>query len=192
MTCRSVWIACVMVPCAAFLGCADEGDPGDEPIVAEEPNKDVPYLGVDGAYTSDPLAAACPEDPRNPGRIVFKEMKEFSYYSDLEGTTPLAEGCTYDYAGFAADPHYFPESSGSVWLQFALASGGDECGAFHHVIMRPPHGDGAVKHMHFRYGDAGTSFTALLDMSNGDYEDEDACDPWWSVYCTAGIEGCDG
>jgi hypothetical protein len=61
-----------------------------------------------------------------------------------------------------------------------------------HVVLRPPHGEGAVKHMHMRYGGASTTAKALLEMSGGDYEDANTCDPWWSVYCTAGAEGCDG
>ncbi|XXY49389.1 hypothetical protein WME91_56220 [Sorangium sp. So ce269] len=54
-----------------------------------------------------------------------------------------------------------------------------------------PHGDGAVKHMHLRYGDAEASFAGLLGMSDGDEGDADECNPWWSVYCSAGSEGCD-
>ena len=58
--------------------------------------------------------------------------------------------------------------------------------------MRPPHGDGDIKHMHLRFGDASKTPDELLEMSIGDYEDADVCDPWWSVYCTAGAEACDG
>ncbi|WP_437973885.1 hypothetical protein WMF11_35325 [Sorangium sp. So ce295] len=190
MTCPLPRALCAGFVAMFLFGCADEGS-GDEQVVAQEPNKDVPYRGVDGEFTSDPLAAACPEDPRNPGRIVFKQMTDFSFYSDREGQTPLAEGCTYSYGGFAPDPHYFPEYPESVWLQFELASGDAACEAFHFVVMRPPHGDGDVKHMHLRYGGADSGFAALLDMSN-DAEDADKCNPWWSAYCTAGIEGCDG
>jgi len=149
----------------------------------------VPYLGVDGTYTSDPLAAQCADDPRNPGRVVLVQMKSMSFYRDREGTKPLAEGCTYEYKGFEADPHYFPEFPTSVWLVFERSSGDAACDAFTHIVLRPPHGDGAIKHMHMRYGDASKSAKELLDMSAGDYEDADNCDPWWSVYCTEGAEG---
>ncbi|AUX41268.1 uncharacterized protein SOCE26_026780 [Sorangium cellulosum] len=183
-------------PCAAFalvllLGCGDDGS-GEDQVVAEEPNEGIPYLGVDGEFTSDPLAVDCPDDPRNPGRVALKQQREMSFFSDREGKTPLAEGCAYSYEGFAPDPHYFPEYPDSVWLQFALTAGGDGCESFHFVIMRPPHGDDAVKHMHLRYGDVQSSFVDLLDMSKGDEQDADKCNPWWSVYCSAGSEGCGG
>lgn len=161
-------------------------------MTAEEPNKDVPYRGVDGVFTSDPLAVDCPEDPRNPGRVVLEKMEKISFYEDREGTLPLAEGCTYEYVGFEGDPHYFPETPTSVWLVFKLRAGGDAgCEDFTHVVMRPPHGDGDIKHMHLRYGGASTTAEALLEMSGGDYEDADVCEPWWSVYCSEGAEACD-
>ncbi|MBL9100599.1 MAG: hypothetical protein JNL82_06565 [Myxococcales bacterium] len=171
----------------ALAGCTEGGDP-----VAEEPNKDVPYRGVDGPFTSDPLAAECPDDPRNPGRVVLDKMETMSFYEDREGTLPLAESCRYKYVGHEGDPHYFPETLTSVWLVFELTGGDAGCEDFTHVVMRPPHGDGDIKHMHLRYGDASTTAAALLDMSGGDYEDADVCNPWWSVYCTAGAEACDG
>ncbi|WP_437563977.1 hypothetical protein [Sorangium sp. So ce542] len=46
--------------------------------------------------------------------------------------------------------------------------------------------------MHLRYGDIQSSRAELLDMSHGDEQDADPCNPWWSAYCSAGIEGCDG
>lgn len=176
---------------SALSGCGDSEPEAKEPV-AEEPNKDIAYRGVDGAFTSDPAAAECPDDPRNPGKVVFWQMKEFSFYKDREGTEPLAEKCVYEYKGYEGDPHYFPEFVTSVWLKFELASGGAGCDAFSFVAMRPPHGDGQVKHMHLRYGDKATGLDALLEMSAGNYEDKDVCDPWWSVYCTEGFEGCDG
>lgn len=172
---------------SAFAGCGEASEP-----VLEEPNKDVPFLGVDGEFTSDPLALECPDDPRNPGRVVLEKMEKMSFYEDREGTKALAEGCTYEYAAFEADPHYYPEYPTSVWLVFRLTSGGPACEAFTNVVMRPPHGDGDIKHMHLRYGDASTTPDELLEMSIGEYEDADVCDPWWSVYCTAGAEACDG
>ena len=188
-------MAMFCLPIATFIlgfsGCSD-AEPMNEPPVAEEPNKGVPYLGVDGAYTSDPLAADCPDDPRNAGRVVLWQMKEMSFFTDREGTMPIAEKCVYDYKGYEPDPHYFPEFVTSVWLVFEQSSGPAGCEAYKHVVMRPPHGDGAIKHMHLRYGDAKTTAKSLLEMSAGDYEDSNACDPWWSVYCTAGSEGCDG
>lgn len=182
--------SCVLVLPLAGCGGGDE-PPESAPPVAEEPNKGVPYLGVDGPYTSDPLAVDCANDPRNPGRVVFEKKERMSFYQDPEGTMPLAEGCSYEYKGFEPDPHYFPEFPSSVWLVFERSAGDAACDAFTHVVLRPPHGDGAVKHMHMRYGNGSTTAKALLDMSVGDYEDSDDCNPWWSVYCTAGAEGCD-
>lgn len=183
---RGLLTLCTWIGLGAAAGCSSE-PAGPEP---KEPNEGVPYLGVDGAFTSDPLAAECPDDPRNPGRIVLWQMKEMSYYEDREGTKPLAEKCTYEYTSYEPDPHYFEEFPSSVWLVFKLTGGGTGCEAFTNVVMRPPHGDGDVKHMHFRYGDASTTADALLQMSVGEYEDADDCDPWWSTYCTAGNEGC--
>ncbi len=174
------------------LGGVLEGCAEDSESVPEEPNKGVPYLGVDGAFTSDPLALECADDPRNPGRVVLEKMEKMSFYEDRDGTKVLAEGCMYEYGSYEADPHYFDEFPTSVWLLFRLTSGGTGCDAFTNVVMRPPHGDGDIKHMHMRYGDASTTSEKLLEMSIGEYEDADVCDPWWSVYCTAGAEACDG
>jgi hypothetical protein len=183
----------LLISSGAVVGCSGEADPIEEVTAQpEEPNKGVPFHGVDGAYTTDPLAVDCPNDPRNPGRVVFKEMEEFAFYKDHEGMTPMAEACIYAYKGFAGDPHYFKEYPSSVWDQFELSSGPAECEVFHFITLRPPHGDGEVKHMHMRYGDKSTGFDGLLSMSTGNYDDTDACNPWWSVYCTAGHEGCDG
>lgn len=171
----------------ALVGCSEDSEP-----VAEEPNKGVPFLGVDGEFTSDPLALECADDPRNPGRVVLEKMEKMSFYADRDGTMALAEDCRYEYVTHEGDPHYFPETLTSVWLVFKLSSGGAGCEAYTNVVMRPPHGDGDIKHMHLRYGDASKTAEELLEMSVGDYEDKDVCDPWWSVYCTAGAEACDG
>jgi hypothetical protein len=192
MTLRKSWglfiFAGSLCLAGALAGCSEDST-GPAP---EEPNKGLPYLGVDGAYTSDPLALECPDDPRNPGRIVLEKMEKMSFYEDRDGTKALAEGCVYEYSSYEADPHYFEEFPTSVWLVFRQTSGGPGCEAFTNVIMRPPHGDGDIKHMHLRYGDASTTPDELLALSVGEYEDADVCEPWWNVYCTAGAEACDG
>jgi hypothetical protein len=147
-----------------------------------------PYLGVDGEFTIDTQTITA-SDPRNPGKVVFKEMEYFSFYRDLAGTMPIAENCRYIYRGAAGDPYYFPtQFKTSIWDLFELASGGDTCKSFSYVILRSPHGNPI--HFHMRYGAADSSFRKLLNLSDGP-ENPGALDPWWSVYCTAGTSGCD-
>lgn len=148
----------------------------------------VPYLGVDGAFNVDTKEISA-IDPRNPKRIVFQKMEFFSFYKDLEGFTPIAEQCRYVYKGAAGDPFYYPQQSKtSIWDLFELASGSAACNNFYYVILRSPHGNPV--HMHMRYANAKSSFNELLRMSNAP-EDKTKVDPWWSVYCAAGVSGCD-
>lgn len=53
----------------------------------------MPYLGVNGVFTLDTSVPASLHDSRNPGRIVFEEMEQFSFYRDLAGNDVIAEGC---------------------------------------------------------------------------------------------------
>lgn len=148
----------------------------------------VPYLGVDGVFTIDTKEISA-TDPRNPKRVVFKQMEEFSFYKDLEGSTPLAENCRYVYKGAAGDPFYYPKTSKtSIWDLFELASGDDACNNFYYVILRSPHGDPV--HMHMRYGNNESSFDNLLNFSDAP-ETKESINPWWSVYCAEGVSGCD-
>jgi hypothetical protein len=147
----------------------------------------VPYLGVNGAFTIDTKTITA-FDPRNPKRVVFKEMEYFSFYADLRGTTPLAKNCRYVYKGAAGDPYYYSEFKTSVWDLFELTSGEEDCNKFYYVILRSPHGNPV--HAHMRYGNAKSSFRKLLNLSNGP-ENPSSLDPWWSVYCKAGVSGCD-
>ena len=124
------------------------------------------------------------DDPRNPKRIAMNTTAEsdvpttVSFYADLDGETPLAEGCDYQYVGGKPDPHYFPNYKTSVWDLFQLEAGQSQaCQGFAHIAVRSPHD--SPPHMHFRYGDAGKSFDALLAMSN---DPESGFDPWWSDY----------
>lgn len=148
----------------------------------------VPYLGVDGAFTIDTKEISA-TDPRNPKRVVFQQMEFFSFYKDYDGNTPLAKNCRYVYKGAAGDPFYYPEQSKtSIWDLFELASGDAGCNNFYYVIMRSPHGNPV--HMHMRYGNANSSFRQLLNLSNAP-ENKNSINPWWSVYCAAGVSGCD-
>lgn len=56
----------------------------------------VPYLGVDGSFILGRDETSI-KDPRNPGRVVFEKMEFFSFYRDIEGQQPIAEGCRYAY-----------------------------------------------------------------------------------------------
>ena len=149
----------------------------------------VPYLGVDGAFTIDTKDISA-SDPRNPKRVVFQGMELFSFYKDIDGKTPLAQNCRYVYKGAAGDPFYYPhQSKTSIWDLFELASGPAECDNFSYVILRSPHAEPV--HMHMRYGNADSSFRELLNLSNAP-ENKNSINPWWSVYCAAGVSGCVG
>lgn len=152
----------------------------------------VPYLGINGTFTIDTTEVSA-TDPRNPKRVVFKKMEYFSFYDDLEGNKPLAENCRYVYKGAAGDPFYYPtRSKTSIWDLFELVSGDAACNKFYYVILRSPHGDpGGPLHFHMRYGDANSNFLTLLNLSKAGPEDKTKIDPWWSVYCTEGVSGCD-
>lgn len=148
----------------------------------------VPYLGVDGTFTIDTKEVSA-TDPRNPKRVVLQKMETFSFYKDLNGRTPMAANCHYTYKGAAGDPFYYPkQSKTSIWDLFELVSGDAACNNFYYVALRAPHGNPI--HMHMRYGDAKSSFSELLKMSNAP-EDKKSINPWWSVYCAAGVSGCD-
>jgi hypothetical protein len=152
----------------------------------------VPYLGIDGIFTLDPVETVPFNDPRNAKRIVFDKMEYFSFYKDIHGNDPLAENCRYIYRGAAGDPYYFykadPPAKTSIWDLFELASGENACKDFYYVTVRAPHGDPV--HMHLRYGSAKSSFSKLLGNSTGP-EDTTQLNPWWSVYCAEGVSGCD-
>ncbi|MBE9181564.1 hypothetical protein IQ268_23660 [Oculatella sp. LEGE 06141] len=152
------------------------------------PNADVPYIGVDGTFTLDTTVPSSLHDPRNPARIVFERMENFSFYRDMAGQDPIAENCTYTYRGAAPDPFYYPQYQTSIWDLFELTSEDMACSGFKYVALRSPHGEPA--HMHLRYGGETSSFETLLNMSTGE-SDSESLDPWWSLYCAEGVTACD-
>ena len=148
----------------------------------------VQYLGVDGAFTIDTKDISA-TDLRNPKRVVFQQMEFFSFYQDYDGNTPIAKNCQYIYKGAAGDPFYYPkQSKTSIWDLFELASGDAACNNFSYVILRSPHSNPV--HMHMRYGNASSSFRQLLNLSNAP-ENKNNINPWWSVYYSAGVPGCE-
>jgi len=159
-----------------------------EPTEFTSPNADVEYLGVDGTFTLDTSVPSSLHDPRNPARIVFSQMEEFSFYRDMEGEEAIAENCRYVYRGAAPDPHYYPEFQTSIWDLFELTPESENCSAFTYVALRSPHGDPA--HLHLRYGGEDSSFETLLNMSTVE-PDSAEINPWWSSYCAEGVTACD-
>ncbi|WAL58347.1 hypothetical protein [Thermocoleostomius sinensis] len=157
-------------------------------IELESPNADVPHLGVDGVFTLDTSVPSSLHDPRNPARVEFYQMEQFSFYRDLQGEEPIAENCQYTYRGAAPDPFYYPQFQTSIWDLFELTSTDPACSGFQYVILRSPHGEPI--HMHMRYGGEGTDFESLLNMSTGE-ADTTRLDPWWSLYCAEGVTACD-
>lgn len=148
----------------------------------------IPYLGLDGTFSIDATLPESMNDSRNnPKQIVMEKMEMFSYYSDLEGERPIAQGCSYIYMGAAPDPVYYNEYR-SVWDMFELSAEEDvpaACSQFKYLIVM-----GEPGHMHLRHGDESASFGSLMNMSN-DPEDEATFNPWWPTYCTTGLTGCD-
>src|SRR5438105_12710043 len=140
------------------------------------PNAQVAHLGLHGVFTIDTQELAA-KDPRNPKRVVFKEMTTASFFDDAQGQTPIARDCRYVYRGAAGDPYYYPErSKRSIWELLELTSGEASCRKFSYVIVRAPHGD--PLHMHLRYGDDRSSFQSLLAISTQGPEDKTKLDPW--------------
>lgn len=152
------------------------------------PNAKVPYLGVNGKFTLDTSVPSSLHDPRNPARIVFNQMKSFSFYRDLAGRNPIAENCEYVYRGAAPDPFYYPKFQTSIWDLFELVPGKEACSGFKYVALRSPHGEPV--HMHFRYGGENSSFKTILSQSTGE-SDPKKLNPWWSLYCAEGVTACD-
>lgn len=160
----------------------------NEPVAVVSPNSSVPFLGVDGIFTLDTSVPSSLNDPRNPGRIVFNQMEQFSFYRDLAGEDAIAENCQYTYRGAAPDPFYYPRFQSSIWDLFELVSEDAACSGFKYVALRAPHGDPI--HMHVRYGGLNSSFEELLGHSTGE-SDTSRLDPWWSLYCAEGVTACD-
>jgi hypothetical protein len=148
----------------------------------------IPYLGLDGTFLIDATLPESMNDSRNsPKQIVMEKMETFSYYSDVEGQSAIAQGCPYVYMGAAPDPAYYEEYR-SVWDMFELSAEEDvpaACRQFKYLIVM-----GEPGHMHLRHGDESTSFGALMAMSS-EPEDEATFNPWWPTYCTVGGTGCE-
>lgn len=159
-----------------------------QPSKLTSPNAKVPYLGVNGKFTLDTSVPSSLHDPRNPARIVFDQMKRFSFYRDLAGQNPIAENCQYVYRGAAPDPFYYPKFQTSIWDLFELVPGNEACSGFKYVALRSPHGEPV--HMHVRYGGENSSFKTLLGLSTGE-SDTKKLNPWWSLYCAEGVTACD-
>ncbi len=168
---------------------ADHGGPGhthaDGPAFT--------YLKMDGDFEMDPELAATRDDPRNPSRIRLATSSEagsgtrMAFYAH-DDPDQLVADCGYQFVGSRPDPHYFPaESKTSIWDVFERTEAYDgACEDYAAVISRSPHGDPA--HMHLRYG---TDADELLAMSDAPV-DSAAFDPWWPVFCEAGVtESCD-
>ena len=164
-----------------------------------QPNDKVPFFGLDGEFTSDqPAAPKCTADyaprGRNPGLVRFTKGEGMSFYEDRNGERPIAEDCRYKFRGHVPDPKYFgiekEQSPTSLWLEYELTGGPPACEeTYPFVIVRPPEGADAKRHLHLRYGTRGTTLEALVALSAA--PPAGACDPWWSVYCTRGRKDCD-
>ncbi len=176
-----------LVVAMTWLPLGVDSQAADEPVVS--PNRQVPHLGLHGSFTIDPSEISA-KDPRNPTRVVFREMEIFSFYDDQEGNMPLAQGCRSAYEGAAGDPFYYPEKSkASIWELFELTVGDSACERFMDLIVRAPHGNPV--HLHMRDGGPASGFERLLSMSQEGPEDKTKVNPWWSVYCAEGKSECD-
>ena len=151
------------------------------------------YLGMNGEFEMDPEQAATRDDPRNLSRIRLATTEEagtgtrMAFYAHDDPDRLVAD-CGYQYAGSEPDPHYFPgESKTSIWDVFEQTEAYEgDCGAYTAVVSRSPHGSPA--HMHLRYG---TDADDLLAMSLAPV-DSSRFEPWWALYCEAGVtETCE-
>lgn len=150
----------------------------------------VPYLGFDGVFNLNAEHENSLKDPRNPKRIAIEKMEKFTFYKDAAGKTPMARDCHYTYMGAAPDPKYYFQFKSAVWDLFELVQEEKQdsaCNKFKYLILTAPHDEPI--HMHFRYGNAQSSFEALLKMSN-DPEDAAKFSPWFATYCGGGKTQC--
>jgi len=155
-----------------------------EPQVVSPNAYKVPYLGLDGTFHLNQDDENSFNDPRNPKRIVIEKMETFTFFADAEGKNAIAKNCHYAYIGAAKDPKFYPQYKLAVWDLFELLKEEKQdpsCDRFKYLSVGVPHGETA--HMHFRYGDAMSSFEAILNLSNDPQ-------PWISTYCTNGRTRC--
>ena len=135
------------------------------------------------------LKTFLPQTCVTPNELYSSKWSSISFYQDYDGNTFIAKNCQYIYKGAAGDPFYYPkQSKTSIWDLFELASGDAACNNFSYVILRSPHSNPV--HMHMRYGNASSSFRQLLNLSNAP-ENKNSINPWWSVYYSAGVPGCE-
>lgn len=149
----------------------------------------VPYLGFNGTFMLNADQPGSVKDPRNPKRIGISKMEQITFYKDSAGKGTIARNCEYVYMGAAGDPKYYVEFK-ATWEMFELAQDEKQdpaCKKFQYLVLTAPHDN--PSHMHVRYGDARSSFTALLNLSN---ETENAAkfSPWFATYCGDGKTRC--
>jgi hypothetical protein len=149
----------------------------------------VSYLGYNGMFMLNADQAGSVKDPRNPKRIGMSKMETITFYKNATGKDAIARNCEYVYMGAAGDPKYYAEFKAS-WDMFELAQDEKQdpaCKKFQYLVLTAPHGE--PMHMHMRYGDQSSSFTALLKMSNA-VENAAKFTPWFATYCGAGKTRC--
>ncbi len=149
----------------------------------------IPYLGYNGMFMLNADQEGSMKDPRNPKRIGIAKMEQITFYKGLTGKDTIARNCEYVYMGAAGDPKYYIEFKAS-WDMFELVQDEKQdpgCQKFQYLVLTAPHGNPI--HMHLRYGDAKSSFDALLKLS---HETENAAkfNPWFATYCGAGKTRC--
>ena len=175
-------------PTAQSLTAPEKLAPTPAQVISPNAYK-VPYLGFDGMFLLNADQPGSVNDPRNPKRIGISKMEQITFYKNATGKDAIARNCEYVYMGAAGDPKYYVEFK-ATWEMFELAKTEKQdpaCKKFQYVVLTAPHDN--PSHMHFRYGDDRSSFTALLKMSN---ETQNAAkfSPWFATYCGGGKTRC--
>lgn len=137
------------------------------------------YLIAHGTWVIDNDDASF-DDTRNPRRLVLEttdtpgSSSTFSFFSDLEGQTPIAVGCRYQYNRSQPDSVRFPATKEAVWVMFELEDGNAEpCAAFEKVAFSRALEGG----LHLRYGTV--EYSVLVGPTLSAPESPDL---WWSRY----------
>ena len=163
----------------AFAACEDGGAAPD-PATAQ-------YLVANGTWVLDDSEQSF-SDPRNPRRMVLETTEApgspstFSFYADVAGAIPIAEGCIYQYNRSQPDSYRFPERKEAVWVMFDLAPDSPAaCQPYARVGFAPTldtaaAGDTATR-LHLRFGTM--DYAELVGPT---FSDPSSPDLWWAVF----------
>lgn len=170
------------------LSPACESEGGPEAPTGKSATQSAPfrYLIANGTFTLAPDAPGW-DDPRNPRRVVLAtsdapgSASEFSFYADVDGAEPLAEGCTYQYNRTQPDQALFPIDSDAIWIMFELLEGAPAACEAYDIVAFTAIDDASAEageaRLSMRYGSEG--YDALVSER---FSLSDAPEVWWNHY----------